>query len=59
MKRESKIVFLYDIDKLLVRLEDLHRQATVERSHYYTGAALKSTIDLLLRIKTEWKVEGL
>ena len=29
---------------ILARLEDLHRQATEERSHYYTGKCIQDAI---------------
>lgn len=30
---------------LIERLEDLHKQATVERSHYYTGKCIRDAIE--------------
>jgi hypothetical protein len=40
---------------ILVRLADLHKQATTERSHYYTAAviteAIKEIADLRNRIR--------
>jgi septal ring factor EnvC (AmiA/AmiB activator) len=38
--------------QLLVKLLDLHKQATKERSHYYVGACVKASIkeiDSLMR----------
>lgn len=32
---------------LIAKLEDLHKQATTERSHYYTASVLRETIDYL------------
>jgi hypothetical protein len=37
-----------DIDLLLPALEDLHRQATEDRSHYYTGSLLAAVIQTLI-----------
>ena len=39
------------IDELLPRLEDLHKQATEERSHYYTGSLLAETMLLLIQAR--------
>lgn len=39
------------IDDLLPRLYDLHHQATVEQSHYYTGSLLREVIALLERLR--------
>lgn len=39
-------------------LHDLHKQATVERSHYYTGNAIKRAIAEIERTRNErdeWK----
>jgi DNA repair ATPase RecN len=35
--------------QLMEKLVDLHRQATVERSHYYTGKVIKEAIDEIER----------
>jgi hypothetical protein len=32
-------------DDILDRLRDLHRQATVERSHYFTGRCISDAIN--------------
>jgi hypothetical protein len=32
-------------DDILVRLRDLHRQATQERSHYYVGRCVSDAIN--------------
>ena len=34
-------------EHLLSALHDLHKQATVERSHHYTGSLIKEAIDAL------------
>lgn len=39
-------------------LRDLHKQATVERSHYYTGRVINEAIaeiERLTRERDEWK----
>ena len=36
-----------DVMACIAKLEDLKRQATVERSHYYTGATVTEAIQLL------------
>jgi hypothetical protein len=46
-----KPTLLESVDDVLPRLQDLHHQATVERSHYYAGATLREVIDLLERVK--------
>ena len=46
-----KLTLLESIDDVLPRLQDLHHQATVERSHYYVGATVREVIDLLERVK--------
>ncbi len=38
-----------DTEDLLSRLRDLHKQATVERSHNYTGALLVEAIEAIAR----------
>jgi len=42
---------LREIDQLLPRLEDLHKQATEDRSHYYTGSLLAETMVLLIQAR--------
>jgi len=45
---------------ILAALEDLHKQATEERSHYYTGKVLCEAIAEIKRLKEyEWKYKGL
>ena len=39
------------IDDLLPRLEDLHRQATEDRSHYYTGALIAAAMETLIQAR--------
>ena len=38
-------------DDILDRIADLHRQATVERSHYYTGETLLLARDEIVRLR--------
>jgi hypothetical protein len=38
-------------DDILDRLRDLHRQATVERSHYYTGRCFSDAINEITRLR--------
>jgi len=40
-----------DTKKLLDDLRDLHRQATVERSHYYSGKLIKEAIETIERLE--------
>jgi hypothetical protein len=42
-KRAAKTDLL--AEDILVRLRDLHKQATVERSHYYTGRCISDAIN--------------
>lgn len=41
------------IEFTLEQLRDLHHQATVERSHYYTGNTLRMAIALIEMMRTE------
>jgi hypothetical protein len=43
----------YFFDDILVRLRDLHKQATVERSHYYTGRCISDAINEIARLGAE------
>lgn len=43
-------------DDVLHRLADLHKQATVERSHYYTGSVLIEAIGDIARLRLENQV---
>ncbi len=36
---------------ILARLADLHVQATVERSHYYTGALIRDAMAEIARLR--------
>lgn len=38
---------------ILVRLRDLHKQAVVERSHYYTGSVVHDAIDEIERLRAQ------
>jgi len=38
---------------LLERIADLHRQATVERSHYYVGSILMESADRIMALEGE------
>ena len=42
-----------DIDSLLPLLEDLHKQATEERSHYYTGSLIEAAM-ITLELARYW-----
>ena len=42
-----------EADELLERLADLHKQATVERSHYYVGKCVADAMDLLVHLEAE------
>jgi len=37
----------------LEKLADLHKQATEERSHYYTGSVIKEAADTIARLEAE------
>lgn len=36
---------------ILARLADLHKQATVERSHHYTGACIRDAMAEITRLR--------
>jgi hypothetical protein len=38
-------------DDILVRLRDLHKQATLERSHYYTGRCIADAINEITELR--------
>jgi hypothetical protein len=38
-------------EDILVRLRDLHKQATVERSHYYTGRCISDAINEITALR--------
>ena len=40
-------------DDILDRLEDLHQQATIERSHYYVGKCVKDAMEEIRRLRRE------
>ena len=44
MPRQLKVTVMVE-DDILDRLRDLHRQATVERSHYYVGRCVNDAIN--------------
>ena len=44
-----------EAEELLERLADVHKQATVERSHYYTGRAIADAMDLIVHQEEERK----
>jgi len=39
-----------DVVKVLNALQDLHKQATTEHSHYYTAKVITQTIGVLMRL---------
>lgn len=52
-----------NLRQILDKLNDLHKQATVERSHYYVGSVAKEAADMIralnrLRPVQPTKVEG-
>lgn len=38
---------------ILAKLKDLHKQATVERSHFYTGSVIEEAIAEIERLRKE------
>ena len=38
-------------DRIISKLQDLHKQATTEKSHYYTAACIQEAITELARLK--------
>lgn len=42
---------------IIDKLNDLHKQATVERSHHYVGAVIKEAIAEIERLKRELRDE--
>jgi hypothetical protein len=38
-------------DDILDRLRDLHKQATVERTHYYVGRCVSDAINEITRLR--------
>jgi hypothetical protein len=38
-------------DDILVRIEDLHKQATTEKSHYYTASTLAACSQEIVRLR--------
>jgi hypothetical protein len=40
-----------DEPDILKKLIDLHKQATVERSHYYTGSVIREALDEIVRLR--------
>jgi hypothetical protein len=40
-----------DIKELLSNLHDLHKQATVERSHFYVGRLVTQSIETIERLE--------
>lgn len=44
----------------LEKLEDLHKQATTEQSHFYTARVIKEAIEEIKRLQEyEWKYKDL
>lgn len=41
---------------ILDRLADLHTQATVERSHYYTGACVRDAMAEIARLRAALRI---
>ena len=41
------------MDDILAKMRDLHRQAQVERSHYYTGSVLAEAIKEIERLRAD------
>lgn len=47
-------------NRLLADLDDLHKQATKEHSHYYVAGVVKRCIAEIRRLREiEWMYEGL
>ena len=46
----SKPLTVGDVVKVLNALQDLHKQATTEHSHYYTAKVITQTIGVLMRL---------
>ena len=44
-----------EAEELLSRLEDLYKQATVERSHFYVGKCAADSIELIAHLEAEAK----
>ena len=44
-----------EADELLERLADLHKQATVERSHFYVGKCVLDATELIAHLEAERK----
>lgn len=38
---------------ILDKLEDLHKQATVDRSHYYTGSLIREAIEEIADLRRQ------
>jgi hypothetical protein len=50
-KRLLKIATASDRSDILWKLADLHKQATVERSHYYTGRVILDAIGEIVELR--------
>lgn len=45
---------------ILEKLEDVHKQATIERSHFYTGKCIEEAIAEIKRLREyEWMYKEL
>ena len=44
-------------DDILDRLRDLHKQATVERTHYYVGRCVSDAINEITRLRKPLGIE--
>ena len=56
---KRKAVVPDTLDDILERLRDLHKQATVERSHYYVGRCVSDAINEITRLRKllSWRLE--
>lgn len=41
------------LDEVEAQLLDLHRQATIERSHYYTGKCIENALAAIATLRAE------
>lgn len=51
MAKRAKVTIEIEED-ILDRLRDLHKQATVERSHYYVGKCCQNAIEEIERLRS-------
>lgn len=52
MPKRVKVAVTVEPD-ILIALEDLHKQATVERSHYYVGKCCRDAIEEIKTLRAE------